>query len=69
MNVSVAALFEGIGSSICRSLSNPKSGGQDGRLESLGRVDVAVVSPELIWRQSSFFLRGPQSFPLRSLIK
>lgn len=62
-------LFEGIGSCNCRGLSNPKSGGQDGRLESLGRVDVAVVSPELIWRQSSFFLRGPQSFLLRSLIK
>ena len=58
-------LFEGIGSSICRSLSNPKSGGQDGRLESLGRVDAAVVSPELIWRQSSFFLRGTSVFSFK----
>ena len=41
-------LFEGIGSCICRVLSNSKSVGQDGRLESQGRVDVAVVSPELI---------------------
>lgn len=58
-------LFEGIGSCICRGLSNSKSGGQDGRLESQGRVDVAVVSPELIWRQSSFFLRGTSVFSFK----
>ena len=37
-----------------------KSSGQAGSLETQGRVDVADEDPKAVWRQSSFFLRGPQ---------
>ena len=45
--------------------ASQKSAGQVGRLETQGRVDVAVSSPMTVWRHDSFLFRGPQSFPVR----
>lgn len=39
-----------------------KSIGQAVRLEAEGRINVAVLSLNTAWRQSVFFLRGPQAF-------
>lgn len=38
---------------------------QIGRVETQGRVDIAVSSPKAGWRQN-FFLRKPQSFSLNA---
>lgn len=48
-------------------LASPKSTEQAGRIETQGKVNVSVLNPKAVWRQNSFFPRGPQPFLIRPL--
>lgn len=53
---------------VITGLAGLKSAGQASRLEAQGRVDVAVLRPNAVWRQLSFSWEDPSRFHLRPSI-